>query len=460
MQLLTATYRTAITVLFLFLLFITITPHARAQKLADSPRRHLIICVDGVGFMTIEKMKAEGRFKNFRQPARMIAPWPTLTDVSLSEILRPAGAGAAPGYEDRYFDVEQNKLRGGVLDRFRQDRFVEGTYRDLFDYHPSALKSGVIGYAAPPLTTYLDAVTDLAQLRQKFRSARGPVFLGYTGATDTLAHLGGERMLRSFLARLDETVSELVRESEGQLDVTVFSDHGNDFRKFQRASLKDALKRAGFKRGSSLKHDRSVVLPQLGLVGSAALWTRAENEPRLAEVVAEVRGVDFAVYEQGGVVYVNGRAGQATLEQRGAAYRYRPRTGDPLDLNETLRALKMQGKVDADDYVNDADWFVATRDGARPDVVRRVYAGATGLVRNRANVLVSFVDGYYSGSTALDIVAFLQATHGNLGRGQSFGFVMSNTRELPAYLRASDLWQAIGSPLLTKTPQQHVGQVK
>jgi hypothetical protein len=404
-------------------------------------------------------MRAEGRFKSFRQPAHMLAPYPSLTDVSLSEILRPTGASAPPGYEDRYFDVTSNKMRGGVLDRFRQDRFVAGTFRDLFDYHPSALKSG-LGYAAPPLTTYLEALSDLASLRRKFRKARGPVFLGYTGATDTLAHLGGERMLRSFLVQLDDTVAELERESGGTLEVTVFSDHGNDFRTYRRAPLKDALRHAGFKRAGSLQDDRSVVLPQFGLVGSAELWTRAGNEQRLAEVLAQVRGVDFAAYEQTGVVHVLGRGGEATLERRGGRFRYQTLTGDPLALNDTLCAFGKAGKTDADGFIADADWFAATCAGERPDAVRRVFDGVTGTVRNRASVFVNFADGYYSGSMALDIVAFLQATHGGLGRGQSLGFVMSNTRALPPYLRAGEVWPAIGSPRLEKSAQQNVVTAK
>ncbi len=440
--------RRVLTILFVCLYLLAFVPSRQAQEQATQPHRHLIICIDGVGYTTIEKMRAEGRFKLFQQPAHMIAPFPTLTDVSLSEILRPTGAGEPAGYEDSYYDVASDRMRGGMADRFRQDRFIEGTYRDLFDYHPSALKSGVMGYAAPPLSTYLAAVADLTRLRQKFRASREPVFFGYTGATDTLAHLGGERLLRSFLARLDDTLAEIVHESGGSTEVTIFSDHGNLFMAYKRAPLKDALKRAGFKRTNSLKDERSVVLPQFGLVGSAELWTKPGNEKRLAEVLAQVRGVDFAAYELGGVVYVVSRTGQAVIERRGERFSYRAGTGDPLELNETLRTFTAQGKIDRDGFTTDTDWFAATCAGARPDVVRRVYASATQLVRNRASVVVSFIDGYYTGSALLDIVAFMQATHGNIGRGQSLGFVMSSARDLPDYLRAGDVWPALGSPAL------------
>jgi hypothetical protein len=415
--------------------------------------RHLIICVDGVAFSTIEEMRAEGRFQFFRAPSRMIAPFPSLTNLALGEILKPAGASEPLGYEDNYFDTTKNKMRGGLLDRFRGGRFIKGTFRELFDYHPSAVKSG-LGYVAPPASTYLESLTDLVRLKQKFRASREPVFFAYTGASDSLAHLGGERLLKSFLVRLDETVKDLVRDAGSRLEVTIFSDHGNDFKGYRRVSLKSALKRADFKLDDKIKDGRSVVLPQFGLVGCAVMWTQESNEARLASVASRVRGVDFAAYEKDGVVYVLNERGSATLERRDERFRYRATQGDALELSNTVEALRRQGRVDADDFIADADWFAATIESARPDVVRRVFEGVSERVQHRAAVLVNFADGYYTGSASLDVFAFLQATHGNLGAQQSFGFVMSTARDLPAHLRARDVWRAIGSPALRKSPRR------
>lgn len=413
-----------------------------------TPRaRHLLICVDGVGFSLIEKMRAEGRFQLFQKPSRMIAPFPTLTNVAMTEMLEPVGAQPAAGYEDNYFDVEKNKMRGGLLDRFNEKRFINGTFRELFDYHPSAIKSG-LGYALPPLSTYLEALTDLVRLKQKFKASHEPVFFGYIGSTDSLAHLGGERMVRSFLSKLDDSIKDMVRESGGQLQVTLFSDHGNHYRDYKRVSLKSALRRDGFRLEGKIKDARSVVLPQFGLIGCALLFTQEENETRLANLTAQVRGVDFTVYERNGIVYVVNRDGRATIERRGGDFRYVAETGDPLELKNTLSILIAKGKADIDGFINDEDWFAATREIKRPDVLRRVYEGATENIRNRANVILSFEDGYYSGSYTLDIFAFLQATHGNVMREQSFGFVMTTGVELPEYLRASEMWAAIGTPQL------------
>jgi hypothetical protein len=293
-------------------------------------------------------------------------------------------------------------------------------------------------------------------LKQKFRASREPVFFAYTGASDSLAHLGGEGLLKRFLVRLDETIKDLVRDGGdgGRVEVTIFSDHGNDFKNYRRVSLKSALRRGGFKLNDKIKDERSVVLPQFGLVGCAVMWTRESNEERLSAVASRVRGVDFAAYEKRGVVYVVNERGTATLERRGDRFRYRaPREGDPLELITVVESLRRQGKVDVEDFIADEDWFAATIESARPDVMRRVFEGASERVQHRANVLLNFADGYYTGSASLDTFAFLQATHGNIGAGQSFGFVMSNARDLPSHLRARDVWRAIGSPVLRKTPQ-------
>jgi len=189
------------------LLTSTLMPSTMLSQTASTiPSRHVIICVDGVGVSTINKMRAEGHFKMFHSPSHMISTFPSLTNAALSKILEPAGAGMTGGYEDNFFDTESNRMRGGILDRFRSDHFIRGTFRELFDYHPSAIKSG-LGYATPPLSTYLESLSDLIRLRQKARSSQQPVFFAYTGATDSLAHVGGEPLLRNFLSRLDDTLA-------------------------------------------------------------------------------------------------------------------------------------------------------------------------------------------------------------------------------------------------------------
>jgi hypothetical protein len=420
-----------------------------SQAEASSAPRHIIICIDGVGISTINRMRAEGWFAMFRPPSYMISPFPSLTNSAMSNILETAGAKMTPGYEDNYFDSHANKMRGNILDRFRGDRFISGTFRELFDYHPSAIKSG-LGYAAPPLSTYLESLSDLVRLKQKARQTKQPVFLAYTGATDSLAHLGGEKMLRSFLKRLDEDVKEIVRASKTPVTVTIFSDHGNHFRKYRRVNLKSPLRRAGFQLERQIKSDKSVVFPQFGLIGSAVLFTRESNKRRLATVVSKVEGVDFAAYESEGIAYILSHNAEAQIERQGEHYRYHATKEDPLDLLPVVRDLLEAKSGSGDGFIADSEWFTATRAGIRPDAVRRIYDGIMQGVENRAQVIVNFKDGYYTGSYLLDLFTILQATHGNLGQGQSYGFVITTDLELPLFIRAEDLWSALGSPHLRR----------
>lgn len=433
----------------ILLLVITLTPARSFSQERPKPERHIIICVDGVGISTINKLRARGHFKMFRAPSRMISTFPSLTNQAISTILSPAGAKTAIGHEDNYFDLRANKMRGGVFDRLRGDKFVLGTFRELFDYHPSAIKSG-LGYAAPPLSTYLESLSDLIRLRQKARNTPQPVFFAYTGATDSLAHLGGQPLLSDFLKRLDRSLEDVVNDSRVPTAVTIFSDHGNHFRKYRRVKLKAPLRRAGFRIEGRIKDERSVVIPQFGLVGNAVLFTREVNEQQLAKITAAIEGVDFAVFEKDGIAYLVSRDGEATIEKRGTAYRYRATKGDPLGLLPVVETLTEKTQA-TDGFIADEVWFEATRETSRPDAVHRIFEGVTNGVSNQANVIINFEDGYYSGSALLDLFAVLQATHGNLGQEQSFGFVMSTEKELPDYVRSEDLWRTIGAPVLSRS---------
>jgi hypothetical protein len=426
--------------------------HGEAKHSSENkqgpPVRHLIICIDGVGYSEIERMRSEARFLSFKEPSRMIAPFPTLTNISMAEILSSSGAPAATGYEDSFFDIRENKMRGGLWDRFQNRRFIKGSFRELFDYHPSAVRSG-LGYVVPPVSTYVEAVSDLSSLKREFVSTSDNVFFAYLGSTDSLAHLGGRRMLRNFLKKLDSTIASIIRESDHHVQVTLFSDHGNHFRKYRRVSIKEPLRQSGFQLDSSLRGPQSVVIPQFGLIGTVALFTDDANEAAVARTLAGVRGVDFVTFETNGVVSVTSKRGDARIERRDGSYRYVIEKGDPLDLATVMRKLATEGKVGEDGFVGDRDWFEATCDTDRPDAVARVYKGTTGLVKNRANVLLGLEDGYYSGSSLLDLFAFLQATHGNLGREQSLGFVMNTKRSLSGFIRAEDVWSMLGSPRIT-----------
>jgi hypothetical protein len=416
--------------------------HRMARPESDSIR-HLVLSFDGVGYALVEELVRQGHFAFFHRPARLIAPFPTLTNPAFIEILGPLGAPPSPGYEDYYYDPGANAMRGGFWHRFRRRTFIEGTFRELFDYHPSGVTM-TLEYAVPPLSAWLDAQLSLQRALGRFKRSSADLFIAYVGATDPLAHVGGEGWLRRFLVTVDRKLEQLFIASEGRIHITLFSDHGNLFARYRRAELQDALRADGFRIGNRLQGERSIVQPRYGLVGCAAFYVAEAQEPRVADVLAIVPGVDVVAYQQKGMVYVVGPRGRARIERRGDRYRYLTFTGDPLQLLPILERLRAEGRMDDAGFVADADLFAATHAHSYPDALRRLWEGLTRAVRHPAHVLVSLEDGYYDGSDLLDLFAVLRATHGNLRRAQTEGFVLTTVKALPDAIRAADLWSALG----------------
>ena len=414
----------------------SLTPLARAQA------RYLIICADGVGYDLIEEMYRRGELRHFYPPAPLITAFPTLSNTSLVEILAPLGAPPARGYEDYYFDPEDNKLHGGFFHRFSRRQFVDTTYRALFHYYPHPIGM-TFEYALPVFGPWLGGLINLARIKRNFRDSDEPVFLAYLDSTDPAAHVSGKWLLRDLVRRIDRLAGHLVHTSAHPVEVIVFSDHGNQFHRMRKAKLTAALARAGFRVEKELEEARSVVLPKYGLIGSAVLYTHPGQERPAALALTEATGVDFVVYRCGNALHILSAAGEARLLRHKAWFRYETRTADPLQLDAIQAHLRDEGRMDASGFVHQDDWVAATAGHIYPDPLRRLWNAFEGLIVQPASLIVSLQDGYYTGNTLLDIFAVLRTTHGNLRRAQSLGFAMSTAGRLPNHLRGSDFWGAI-----------------
>ncbi len=423
----------------------SLTPLARAQA------RYLVICLDGVAFDLAEEMYRRGELRYFHPPVPLIAPFPSVTNTGLVEILLPLGARPARGYEDYYFDPVANKMRGGIFQRISRKSFIHGTFRELFDYHPHPIAMSA-EYALPVFGPWISGHLLLASLKENFLLSREPVFLAYISSTDPASHVSGQGLLRDLLRRLDPMVAELRRASPVPVEVVVFSDHGNAWHTMRKVKLARALRRAGFRLRKKLKSPRDVVIPAYGLVSCDILYTQPGEEAAAAEAIIGTRGVEFAVYQTPEYVQLLGPRGRARIYRRDAFYRYAPAEGDPLALVPVVERLRADGHADAEDFIHEDDWLRATADHIYPDAPRRLWGAFELLVEHPASVIVSLEDDYYAGSTALDLFAVLLATHGNLRRTQSLGLVLStagpfglspaadNGDKLPAALRARDFW--------------------
>ena len=378
------------------------------------PRR-LLLCLDGVPHALIEKERSRGLFEDFRSPARLLSPFPTMTNVALSAML---GATPPPGYESLYFDRKARELRGGIrkyVGRRTPDK-VPSSYMDDLDYQ-EPLPFEFLIYVAPEKVWR----ADMQRFRERFKLApQNRDCFAFLKATDGLLHAQGPERLAVALQSLDKILKEIRSYCGDETEIVMFSDHGMNLEENRRVPLLSTLQRRGFK----------VVIPAFGLCSYAAVYCDEDLIPEVARASAELTGVDFAVYKDAADVVIESARGQARIEYDVAtdSYRYVIVNGDPLALGSFPNT-----------FATDATWFERTAGHRYPNALANIYKSLfTPRVKHTADVLISMKDGHYYGMTAFGRFVRLRATHGNALQASSNAFLMSTHREFPAFVRADN----------------------
>jgi hypothetical protein len=416
----------------------------RVIRARERPRR-LLLCLDGVPFEVVLEAKSRGMFDNFREPARLLSPFPTLTNVALAEML---GATPPNGYESLYFDREARETRGGVrkyIGRRTPDK-VPSSYMDELDYQEPLAFEFLIYVAT-------DAVwrADMRRFRERFLSAPpARDFFGFLKATDGLLHIGGPARLAVALRSLDRLLREIHKQAGSETEIVLFSDHGMNLEENRRINLQTHLGRNGYEVVTHMHRTRGrrrVSAPAFGLCGYAALYCGEETDrAEVADALGSLEGVDFSVYRDDGedaAAVVAGAGGRARIirRERGGEtfYRYEQLEGDPLGLAHVVSDLVAKGRGDESGFARDSDWLARTWGHIYPDALANLYGSVySPRVRHTADVLVSLRDGYYYGANAFSHMVRLLATHGNALRSSSTAFLMSTHRDFPTHVRSTD----------------------
>lgn len=384
--------------------------------ISQSRPRRLLLGLDGVPHKLIEGDRGRGLFDSFSSPARLLSPFPTMTNVALSAMF---GATPPAGYESLYFDRKARELRGGIgkyIGRRTPDK-VPSSYMDELDYQ-EPLPFEFLIYVAPEKVWR----ADMQRFRERFKAApQNRDYFAFLKATDGLLHAQGPARLAVALESLDKILKEIRSYCGDETEIVMFSDHGMNLEDNRRVALASTLQRRGFQ----------VVIPAFGLCSYAALYCQDENLiPEVARASVEVTGVDFAVYKDTADVVVESGRGQARIEYDSAtdSYRYVIVSGDPLQLASFPNTAE-----------TDATWFERTAGHRYPNALANVYKSLfTPRVKHTADVLISMNDGYYYGWSPFGRFVRLRATHGNALQASSNAFLMSTHRQFPAFVRADD----------------------
>ncbi|OLE55069.1 MAG: hypothetical protein AUG51_05410 [Acidobacteria bacterium 13_1_20CM_3_53_8] len=413
------------------------------QRVAGATRaRRLLLCLDGVPFDVIREAKTRGLFDGFNAPSRLLSPFPTMTNIALSAMLK---ASVPVGYESRYFDRNTRELRGGAQKYIgrRTPEKIPSTYMDELDYQ-EPLPFEYLVYFAPEKIFR----ADIQRFREKFRRApQDRDYFAFLKGTDGLMHMRGTESLSVVLESLDRLLTEIKTFCGDETEVALFSDHGMNLEENRRVHLQTHLRRCGFQitnRLNGANDKQQVVLPAFGLIGFAALFCEEQTSPKLADALVPLEGIDFSLYRDGeNIVGVKGWRGSARIHRRErdgrALYAYEQVEGDPLQLASIFRSLSEDGLMDAEGFASDEAWAERTGEHIYPDALNNLYTSIQQTrVRHPADVLVSLKDGYYYGSALFSRIVRLAATHGNAMRASTSAFLMSTHREFPNHVRGSE----------------------
>jgi hypothetical protein len=365
---------------------------ARAPLPGSKPARTVVIAIDAVPYAVFARLQREGLFREFFPAARMVAPFPSLTNVGYTAILRTA---PVLGYEDKYYDPVGNRVGGGVFDRLGNRYKDVAPFHEIFDWEPPHLWGVAIYYF--PMTI---SRKELRKIEEILHSSEDEELVLYFGGTDALGHVRGWKGFEDCLRLVDQVVRGFLAAGGAERRVVLFSDHGTTAVPSRRIDLGAALERSGFRLRSRLERPGDVVAPAYGLVGAIPLYTRCGEEAAVASAVARAPGVEFAAWREGDGVRAVSGDGRA----------------DPLDRPE-------------DRY---------------PDLRARVEKGLRSYVVHPASVIVSLADGWHYGSGLFDALAFMKGTHGSATADSTVGFVASNVDRLPETLRADEVYPYLG----------------
>ena len=397
------------------------------DSLAPGSCPHLVILLDGVPFELVAQLYAEGRFRFFHPPARVICCFPAMTDLALSDLLH---TGPCRAYQARYFDRERNRFSNGnatYLEASNSPWLHKMDYRCSFWWDAKA---------------YLDPHAvfrhELCGIAETFRNAGQEGAFAYSVGTAGLGTRGGRAAIREYLRQIDAFCERIIFERRGRVRITLAADHGHNLTVNQRISFRELLDSCGYRQTKSLRTPRDVVPVGYGLVTYAAFF--AYDPAGVTDCLIRHEDVEFACYRNGDAVVVRDRHGEARIRKCPTGFAYDRIAGDPLRLAGVLDQLQRDGTVARNGAIDDAALFAATIDHPYPDPLDRIWRAFHEIAQQPPDVIVNLRDGACYGSKLFAfMVGEVTSTHGSLNRMSSTTFAMTMLGPLPPALRAREV---------------------
>ena len=370
----------------------------------------LVLALEGVPYELMQELHTEGTLKSFKNPGRLVGPFPPKTALALSKMFQTGELAPEP---EKY-------------DYIVPPGFSRADFKDLKDrlfLHPGNRFSAYKRFATEP------------------------------------SGVEAKKALQDFLTHFETFVQEARQELPGSLKIILMSGGGSPD-PAQRVDLAGTLTLAGYRNTaapllvpqalpSSLSTAKGADAPAGsedftidpgGASGSVALRTDAQNAKFMCLLLRRLEGVDFCVYRQGGRLHILSSGGAAWVERSGERYRYAAREGDPLRLGPVVSAMRLGQELDQEDFAGDADWWKNTKNHFYPDPLHRLWSALPPVGGHSPTLWVSLKDGFESGASGDGQIG------GDLSRIRSYGFFMTDFADSPDYLRPEKAGEILEGP--------------
>jgi predicted RND superfamily exporter protein len=398
----------------------------RLSDYANERVPHLILLLDSLPFETVLERYNAGDFRWFSEPQKMIAPFPSLTEICYSDVLH---APPLPGVTDRYFDPRDQERKGVLWARVRG--FTQPWERRLH-YHANYMQQG-LSFLHPDRWY----AAELEQARRAVEKSPDRVTIVYIASAASMVCKYGKPGAEAVLDGARQLCLQLMYERRGAIKISIMADHGHNYTPSKNVLLAKLLTDAGFHPADRIAGDQDCVVEVNALVTCASLTTR--QPAAVSAALCNNEAVELAIYSEGPRVILRTKQGTSAVECRDGQLRYIPLDADVLGYGPLIAQLKAEGQMNADGFAGDEVWFRRTLDHPWPNAPRRVWDALHGRFINPPTVMLSIKDGFYAGDPTFEKYIKMASTHGGLNQVNSATFVITMTGRLNKAVRHEDV---------------------
>ncbi len=443
-----------------------------AAVLGQSPptdlRRTLILAIDGLSYESFQVARERGLFARFKNSGKHIAPYPSMSEPSWTEIwggktLFPQ-KGNMKTLEATSFDLDRlevNRDPRNLFLRFSTPYNFMRAFDSFFNpFLETLLYFPGDSMADKELEDLEKSVTD---------SFIGNHHIAYLSSVDAIAHTQPGK-LYPFLEKLSHLIDRIAQSyilEKKPTEIFLVSDHGNvgaflegepNEPYLTSVTLEKVAVAAGLRiRPHNLENANDIAIPLMALGNYAPVYFKDLNRRRAFAVAAlKEPFVSMVTYAEGPeknrsvVVLSSDGEARVIVSSRQNYVAYVPVTGNPLKLDAQFHSPSFKSIR----WITNSDALAATADTFYPDSLYRIAMTAVHQVENEPDLIVNLSRGYCFDGDFSRFVRMVR-THGGLDGASSLGLVASDSSAVPAHARSGQLLS-----LFKLTPEQVFHQVE